>query len=92
MILNTFYTLSSRIGKVVASHAAVARSIPAKVALIYSMHEKLRVKAAHEQATHEGGGTTSQFDLPSLTSLFVAGCGWLQLGVPHWAASVDCCK
>ena len=36
------YTLSDRIGKVVASHAAVARSILAEVALIYTMHEKLR--------------------------------------------------
>ena len=34
------------------------------------------------------GGATSQLDLPSLTLLSVAGCGRLQLGVPHWAASV----
>ena len=34
------------------------------------------------------GGATSQLDLLSLTPLFIAGCGWLQLGVPHWAASV----
>ena len=31
---------------------------------------------------------TSQLDLPSLTLLSVAGCGRLQLGVPHWATSV----
>ena len=31
-------TLSCRTCKVVASHAAVARSIPAEVALIYTMH------------------------------------------------------
>ena len=37
------YTLSGRIGKVVASHAAVARSCPAEVALIYTMHVALRV-------------------------------------------------
>ena len=37
-----FYTLSGSIGKVVALHAAVARSIPAEVALIYTMHEALR--------------------------------------------------
>ena len=37
------HTLSGRIGKVVASHAAVARSIPAEVALIYTMHEELRL-------------------------------------------------
>ena len=35
-------TLSGRIGKVVASHAAVARSVPAEVAPIYTMHEALR--------------------------------------------------
>ena len=34
--------LSGRLGKVVASHAAVARSIPAEVALIYTMHEAFR--------------------------------------------------
>ena len=28
------------------------------------------------------GGGTSLLDLPSLTPLFVAGCGRLQLGVP----------
>ena len=32
---------SGRIGKVVASHAAVARSSPAEVALIYTMHVAL---------------------------------------------------
>ena len=32
------YTLSGRIGKVVASHVAVARSSPAEVALIYTIH------------------------------------------------------
>ena len=37
-----FHTLSGRIGKVAAAHAAVARSIPAEVALIYTMHEALR--------------------------------------------------
>ena len=37
-----FYTLSGRIGKVVASHAAVARSSPADVALIYTMHLALK--------------------------------------------------
>ena len=34
--------LSGRIGKVVASHAVFVRSIPAEVALIYTMHEALR--------------------------------------------------
>ena len=39
---SSFYTLSGRIGKMVASHAAVARWSPADVALIYTMHEALR--------------------------------------------------
>ena len=37
-----WHTRSGRIGNVVASHAAVARSIPAEGALIYTMHEALR--------------------------------------------------
>ena len=37
--LSLLYTLSGRIGKVVSSHAAVARSSPAEVSLIYTMHE-----------------------------------------------------
>ena len=39
-------------------------------------------------AAHEGGGATSQLDLRSLTPLSIAGCGRLQLGVPHWTTSV----
>ena len=35
------------------------------------------------------GGATSQLDLPSLTPLSVAGCGWLQLGAPHLDTSVN---
>ena len=30
---------------------------------------------------HEGGGATSQLDIPSLSPLSVAGCGRLQQGV-----------
>ena len=37
-----FNTLSGLIGKVVASHAAVACSSPAEVALSYTMHVALR--------------------------------------------------
>ena len=37
-------------------------------------------------------GVISQLDLPPLTSSSIAGCGLLQLGVPHWAALVDYCK
>ena len=38
------------------------------------------------------GGATSELDLPALTPLSVADSGSLQLGVPHWAASVHYCK
>ena len=34
------------------------------------------------------GGATRQLDPPSLTPWSVAGCGRLQLGVPHWDTSV----
>ena len=34
------------------------------------------------------GGDTSHLDLPSLTLLYVGGCGRVQLGIPHWANSV----
>ena len=38
------------------------------------------------------GVATSQLDLASLRPLPAAGCGRLQLGVPHLATSVDYCK
>ena len=79
-------TLSGGIGNVVASHAAVARSSPAEVALIYTMHVALTGYCPW------GGGVTSQLDLSSLTPFSVTGYGWLQLGVPHWAAWVHYCK
>ena len=51
------------------------------------------VRGAHGVLqTHDGGGATSQLNLPSLTPLSVADCGRLQLGVPYWATSVDYCK
>ena len=49
----TATTVGGRIGKVVASHAEVARSNPgsAETAQIYTMHEALR-----EYTAHKGGG------------------------------------
>ena len=38
------------------------------------------------------GGVTSQLDLPSLTTIVRSWLWSLQLGVPHWATSVDYCK
>ena len=63
---STTSILSGRIGKVVASYAAVARSIPTEVSLIYIMPRRSGGTA------HEGGGATSQLDLPSLAPLSVA--------------------
>ena len=53
------------------------------------LHRFILCTRPSEGTAHEGGGATSQLDLPSLTPLSVAGCGQLQLGVPHWATSVD---
>ena len=78
------YTLSGRIGKVVASHAEVARSNPAECTDLYY------ARGAQGVLPMRVGGATSQLDLLFLTPLSIAGCGWLQLGVPHWAASVYC--
>ena len=48
------------------------------------------IRGAQEELLCIGwGGATSQLDVPSLMPLSVAGCGRLQLGVPHWATSVD---
>ena len=66
-------TLSGRMGKVIASHAAVARSIPAEIALIYSC--LYHARGAQGILPMRVGGATSQLDLPSLTPLSVTGCG-----------------
>ena len=55
----------------VASHATVARSSPADVALISTMHVALDRGVLPMRV----GGATSQLDLPSLMPFFVASCG-----------------
>ena len=68
-ILASIYTLSGRIGKVVASHAAVARSIPLRCTDLYY------ARGAHGVLPMRVGGATSQLDgrhCPSLTPLSVA--------------------
>ena len=55
----------------VASHAAVARSIPADVALIYTIY----ARGAQGVLPMRVGGATSQLDLQSLTPLSVDCCG-----------------
>ena len=69
-VLSTLaHTLSGRIGKVVASHAAVARSSPAECTDLYY------ARGAQGALPMRVGGATSQLYLPSLTPLSVAGCG-----------------
>ena len=63
------YPDRGRIGKVVASHAAVARSIPLRCTYLYY------ARGAQGVLPMRVGGATSQLDLPSLTPLSVAGCG-----------------
>ena len=72
------YTLSGLIGKVVASHAELQDHFPVEPRLLLFI---LCTRSSRGTA-HEGGGSTSKLDLPSLTPLYVAGCGRLQLGVP----------
>ena len=61
--------LSGRIGKVVAQHAAVARSSPAECTDLYY------ARGAQGVLPTRVGDATSQLDLPSLTPLSVADCG-----------------
>ena len=63
------HTLSGRIGKVVASHAAVARSIPLRCTDLYY------ARGAQRVLPKRVGGATSQLDLPSQKPLSVAGSG-----------------
>ena len=67
--LGSTHTLSGRIGKVVASHAAVARSIPLRCTDLYYARD------AQGELPMRVGDATSQLDLPSLTPLSVADCG-----------------
>ena len=62
-------SLGGRIGKVVASYAAVARSSPAECTDLHY------ARVAQGVLPMRVGGAISQLDLPSLTPLSVAGCG-----------------
>ena len=59
-----------------------------RIPAVAELHRFILCTRRSGGTAHEGGGATSQLDLPSLTPLSVAGCGRLQLGVPHWATSV----
>ena len=72
------------IGKVVASHAEGCR-----VDSGWGCTDLYHARGAQEVLPMRAGGATSQLDLPPLTPISVAGWGLLQLGVPHWATSID---
>ena len=63
-----------------------------RIPAVAELHRFILCTRRSEVTAHEGGGATSQLDLPSLTAWSVASCGQLQLGVPHWATSVDYCE
>ena len=71
MLCGNVHTLSSRIGKVAASHAAVARSSNAEIALIYTMH----VASQGVLPTRVGG--CDQSILSTVSDAIV--CSWLWL-------------
>ena len=81
--------LSGRIGKVVGSHAEGCK-IESRMWL--SCTDLYYAWGAQGVLPMRVGCATSRLDLQYLTPLSVAGCGRLQLGVLHWATSVDYCK
>ena len=81
-------TLGGRTGKVVASHAEDAHSNPVQNRGCSNLYV-LCASGAQGVFPCEGWEVTaSRLDLPSLTTLSVAGYGRLQLGAAHWATSV----
>ena len=77
-------TLNGHIGKLVALHAAVARSV-----LGWGSTDLYYARGTQVVLLMRAGSATSQLDLLSLTPSSVACCGRQQLWVPHWAALVD---
>ena len=68
----------------VASHAE-----DSKVDFRLRLHRLYYARGAQGVLRMRVEDATSQLDPPSLMPISVAGCGRLQLGVPHWATSVD---
>ena len=82
------HTLNGCIGKVVGCLTCCGCTFESR----WGCTDLYYARGAQEVLHMRVGGATSQLDLTSLTPLSVAGCGWLQLWVPHWAASVHYCK
>ena len=66
----------------------VWRSIPGRDTQICGAHLRRASGTQRVLSCSRHGVTAGQLDLPSLTPLFVAGCGRLQLRVVHRATSV----
>ena len=77
------YTLSDRIGKVIAYHAEGCK---VNSRLNWGCTDLFGAQGAQGVLLMRVLSATSQLDLPSLTPL--SGCGRLQSGVPHCAPSV----
>ena len=94
-VLSVSDNLSSRIGKVAASHAEVARSIPGwaeaaqMYSIVYTMHESIVQTIAQGVLPIRLGVRPVSWIYHPDAIVRIAGCGRLQLGVPHWATSVN---
>ena len=81
-----FTPTSGRTGSNVFRRSRFLVSLAEASLAICSSHVHRAIRGA--QGVCRVGVTASQFDLPSLTPLSVAGCGRLQLGASHWVTSV----
>ena len=72
LLFSLFYTLSGRIGKVVASHADCCRIDSRRRQYLFILCTKVLGGGYCLGTAHEGGGATTQLDLPSLTPLPMA--------------------
>ena len=88
-------TLSGRTGSTLVWHSEGRTFAASAASLVICSPARIAVcdtRSLGGTAMCRVGGATSQLDLPSLAPLYVAGCGWLQLGAPDWATSVNNCK
>ena len=61
-----------------------------RIPAVAELHRFILCTRPSGGTAHEGGGCDQSTGSTSLTS--AAGCGRRQLGVPHWAISVDYCN
>ena len=81
------FTLSGGIGKVVASHAKVAR-LQDRIPAVAELHRFILCTRCSGGTAHEGGGCDQSIGSTICDAIVRSCCGRLQLGVPHWATSV----